>query len=421
MKTNSPSAVPSPSARPPRGCVASFPLERLERLCAASATGELVVAGEDLEVHVHLHRGRIAWAVSSARPNALVAHLLESCALDRETLRTAVEECRRSRRPFARILVEWDLASESQVRAAMVRQIREALTSLWGEERTEALFLPRAEKDVQHTFALADVHPLSDANHGFCGEVIRQRAQRIIHALPDLRWMHILSPSDNLFQIGDLQNGSLGHVQTLMQHLDRADLRSFGLRTTGGSVLGQRFSSGGVWSWAGVGPGVNLALVRSTLASASLERNGDVPSSGSTPSLAPAARGDLGGPARGCLTEAMERIDELRAAYVLSEDYVLSCLHQDTESRESGLERARTLAPALRAIAPTFGPTGASAEPQGWSAHLASERRWYFGAPLDGASGRFLWLTVSPRASLGFAWALVTSLRAQLLEADPLH
>lgn len=126
---------------------AAHPVEELYRLARATANGELICAAMQLEIHVFLQAGRIAWATDSRHPFAFASHLQRIARIDPDTLRQVVEECRRERLPLGETLVEWGLASWDGVRTALAHQISLAVSQLATLELAQTLFLERAFRD----------------------------------------------------------------------------------------------------------------------------------------------------------------------------------------------------------------------------------------------------------------------------------
>lgn len=137
--------------------------KRLEALARARATGELVCAAPDLEVHVYLQRGRVAWATTSAAPLVFRRELCERAQIELAAFREVVEECRRTQRPLGETIVSWGLASTEDVRRCLASQIRRSLASLADRPDVDAVFLTRGQRfheyDLALTFELADVAP----------------------------------------------------------------------------------------------------------------------------------------------------------------------------------------------------------------------------------------------------------------------
>jgi hypothetical protein len=166
------------------------PLDTLERLTRASATGELICATDDLEVHVYLQEGRVAWATSSAARFAFSRDLIERTGVDPETLKELVEDCRRNRRPLGETLVEWKLASLEDVRSSLRLQVTHALQSLPGHPSTPTLFLERGAGYLTYdralTFALEEVLVREAPSPG---PDARALLRQVLDAVPDARWI----------------------------------------------------------------------------------------------------------------------------------------------------------------------------------------------------------------------------------------
>ncbi len=123
----------------------------------ARSSGELVVAGTDVEAHLYLWRGRLAWAMSSLPGVPFVRRLCE-LGVDRTALADVIHTCRRTKAQLETTLVQWGVASALQVRDAQLAQICESLATLHGTERVETVFLP---KDLVYssdrTFSIEEV------------------------------------------------------------------------------------------------------------------------------------------------------------------------------------------------------------------------------------------------------------------------
>lgn len=137
------------------------PLETLSELATGKASGELICASSDVEVHVYFQRGRIAWATDSGHPLAFTKRLLDTARVDIEVFREILESCRREKRPLGETLVTWGVASREQVRAALKHQIDLAMTALFAAGPVQTLFLNRSSQfaayDASLTFALGEV------------------------------------------------------------------------------------------------------------------------------------------------------------------------------------------------------------------------------------------------------------------------
>lgn len=145
------------------------PLEKLRRLCARRASGELVFASSDLDARMYLHHGQLAWATSSGCPPAFVQHLVDRCGLDRVALRELVDECRKGRRPIGDSLVESKLATPFEIRDALRRQIATVLAVLPTESLESTRFVERPGADRAYgeafLFDLDDVWPVNTGTY----------------------------------------------------------------------------------------------------------------------------------------------------------------------------------------------------------------------------------------------------------------
>lgn len=137
------------------------PLETLSELATGKASGELICASSDVEVHVYFQRGRIAWATDSRHPLAFTKRLLDTARIDIDVFREILESCRREKRPLGETLVTWGVANREEVRAALKHQIDLAMTALLSAGPVQTLFLNRSSQfaayDASLTFALHEV------------------------------------------------------------------------------------------------------------------------------------------------------------------------------------------------------------------------------------------------------------------------
>ncbi|HTJ80409.1 MAG TPA: hypothetical protein VL400_01765, partial [Polyangiaceae bacterium] len=147
-------AVSDGSARDPR------PIDLLVREASSGRSGEFIFATSDLEVHVFLQRGRVAWATDSSRPFEFTRFLRARCRIEDEMFREVLEECRRSRRPLGQTLVAWELSTWDDVRASLRHQLCLALGSLAESPLGASMFLSRTrfgDYDERLTFDLAEL------------------------------------------------------------------------------------------------------------------------------------------------------------------------------------------------------------------------------------------------------------------------
>jgi len=76
--------------------VSGVPLESSARWRSGEATGELIACDQIVEVHVFVHRGRVAWGTSSRNSRVLPDYLHSVCGIEEDALREVVAECRRT-------------------------------------------------------------------------------------------------------------------------------------------------------------------------------------------------------------------------------------------------------------------------------------------------------------------------------------
>lgn len=134
---------------------------RLHELVTRAATGELIAVSPEVEVHVYLQRGRVAWATDSLHPSAFAKHLQELAGLDTEGLRDVLASCRREKRPIGETIIAWGLATSDEVRGALAAQLGAALGLLRDAPALDTVFLDRtahyASYDEALTFGLEEV------------------------------------------------------------------------------------------------------------------------------------------------------------------------------------------------------------------------------------------------------------------------
>lgn len=136
-------------------------LERIAHLSRQEATGELICASDELEVHVYLQQGRVAWATDASHPLAFTRYLLEEAQIEVEVFREILESCRREKRPLGETLIAWGVATREEVKEALRHQIELALGALASLGPVESLFLNRSSQfasyDVGLTFRIGEL------------------------------------------------------------------------------------------------------------------------------------------------------------------------------------------------------------------------------------------------------------------------
>lgn len=380
-------------------------LVRLRALAAAAASGELICAGDAIEVHVYLQRGRIAWATDSSHPFAFASHLQEAAQIDTETFRQVVEECRRERLPLGETIVEWGLASWDAVRASLAHQIALALAILAAAAGAQTLFLERAYAYSERlTFALDDVlapgvesppePPAVAATPGVSARQLRT-------AIDGLSWVEAHGPDE----VVDAEPRDVRHVPDA---LVRATLRD---GATFAAIRGPRSSIVGVTTpartvWVGLSHDVMFGIAVSELLAAlgvsDPARERIAPRTSSAPWTIGAA-GELA-----AMAAFYERAVDVLAAIALRDAEPVAAIGGDRLSRARATDLAARRLPALgHAVA--LADAGLSSLGLARQTMVSAERDvWCFGAALG--RGDSLWLFVDRRNAQGLGWAYLTAL-----------
>ncbi|MFW6067284.1 MAG: DUF4388 domain-containing protein [Myxococcota bacterium] len=401
-------------------------LSTLRQLVDDGASGELVAAGDELEVHIHVYRGRIAWATSTARPSTLVSHLLEHCDMDRDALREVVDECRKTRKRFGETLVEWGVARPEQVREALGAQIREAIESLRSATSLRTLFLPRSSTYSEElTFELPEVVPEGSEAEAppvdAAAPHLLQVGQMVKQSVPEAQWIRIMGPDTTIFASGASQGEQAQRfLSTTSQALRSSGARACTLRCNRGCIVGRAAATtwDAAWVWCGIPAVANLGLTKAVL-SGLVNRESLRP----PPHLSPEWQAY---PQDGALEPfevlrpAMDKSDELVSALVFGpEQGELAIIHRLGFDPGQLADQVSKLVGPMRSSLATFFP--ASNPEESWrvphtSLHLESEYFDHFSTSLTEGHGPYLWLVMQRSASSGFGWALLTTLARQLSE-----
>src|SRR5262245_52744247 len=121
------------------------PFEQLRALATREVTGELIACDQIVEVHVFLHRGRVAWGTSNRNSKVLNDYLIAVAGLDDDALDEVASHCRLTGARFGETVVSWGLANVDQVARALRAEISDALAGLTELVGAPAVFLPREE------------------------------------------------------------------------------------------------------------------------------------------------------------------------------------------------------------------------------------------------------------------------------------
>jgi hypothetical protein len=401
------------------------PLVLLERLSRAGATGELICAAEDLEVHVYLQEGRVAWATSSAARFAFGRDLRQRAGIDAQTFKELVEECRRSRRPLGEMLIEWRLASLVDVRESLRLQIRHALESLVALGSAGSLFLERGQRYLTYaralTFALpellGELATLRDATRGdaTAGDATPDAlARQLAQLLPDLRWLEV-------------RRGPEVRVVHPEGALPRCSPREVGALAfgTGVDVVAVRAGLGALFGlvcprdaeiWLAPGPETRLGGVFSAI-SALFPRP---PASRQERGTVPCTHGEGCEACVACLRDALARSTDVLSLTLLRPGGGAHVVAREGVDAPAllALQRARSAILDIEAVTRDAtepdDPEVDALGPAHRSLVIGTADAWYFACRVPDPSARVLWLS-APRASgQGLAWALLTATARQL-------
>ncbi|MFZ5438364.1 MAG: DUF4388 domain-containing protein [Myxococcota bacterium] len=181
-------------------------LATLLHVAATRATGEFIAAADELEVHVYLQEGRVAWATSSTERLLFSRVLVETTSLTPELLQDIFQVCLRERRKLGETLLSHGLATLEQVRGALRAQIDAALQALQRSPHARTLFLPRKQSfrayDAALTFALDELGYAVPPEHDELLTELHARA-------PQLAWSAVLEDQRPVRRRGEGAPGQL--------------------------------------------------------------------------------------------------------------------------------------------------------------------------------------------------------------------
>ncbi len=388
--------------------------ERMRQLQREQASGELIAATMDLEVHVFLQRGRVAWATSSASRQTFREFLVRECGVAPGPLGQAIEEARRNRTVIGEALVARGLATAEQVRAALRAQVAGALVSLQGASAPSVLFLPReaafATYDPALTFDLEDVLPHAPAQTQptRSQQAPQERLQAVLSALPQLRWAEYVEGGKVGARIpsGPASDSPAWHAATFGSGVSQVLLRH-----DGALLLGVRLAEPRTSLWGRLddvqGQQVAVAVFAAQGLVAPTSRPTPVPGMNELKSVGTPPADER------ALRELLAQDGDVRAvalcgrqpAFVLGRASHPLELWQGLVGSRSALFRCADLGPATDTVR---SPVVA----------LLDEAGWWFGMPLETPVDATLWVLGRSGLSTGLGLAVVRSLGRRLLRGD---
>lgn len=397
------------------------PLAIVRRLSTQGATGELICAEGDLEVHVYLQQGRVAWATSSEQRLAFGRELVRRCNVDPETLRELVEDCRRNRRPLGETLVQWGLASLEDVRESLRLQIEGALGTLADRRRAPTLFLERSAQyltyDRNLTFVLDDLlggaATEGPATPAVCGP--RDLLERLLRDVPEIRWGEVLRRGD-LVAAHPRTSAPRASTRRLAELAFGDGVDVVAVRSEVGAIVGvAREHETSVW--IGIPGEARLGAVFASLAE-SLPPNRAPREVARGPAT---SHGHTCSACRPALDDVLERWSDAEAACVFHGEAPALVLRGGMDATSFvAITRARS---ALLEIDEVGEDVRLDDEhprlvTSSRSLVLGRASSWLLAAPVPDRSRRVLWLAVSRQASQGLAWALLSATARQIAQAD---
>jgi hypothetical protein len=405
------------------------PFRTLQTLVRQLASGELICASGEVEVHVYLQRGRVAWATDSAHPFAFTRHLQTTAGIDTEGFRDILESCKRERRPLGETLVSWGLVTQDEIRTALRHQLELALVQLRDGGAAQTLFLDRTRQfalyDEALTFGLDEILP-SAAGNGPSDGLGRKTpppaptkddpplsARRLLASSDDLLWTELFHGTTRV-ESEPATERAARFSKTVLERtlLDGAALVIVWLPEglLAGVVLGGTRSL-----WCRLAPGSTVGAAASALgAMAAPTASGSAPEG---PRGASWVLGDQSTPALDEVRALVDRAPEIMAALLVDgEDPARSCgVGREPLLPETALSAIRQRAQVF-SVNPIFDdglPSDADANGVGFHFRcmVTAERAfWCFGAELTAFPSGTVWVLLDRACAQGLGWAYLTSL-----------
>ncbi len=409
------------------------PLDVLFDLIAQEASGELVSVSSNVEVHLYLQSGRVAWATDSSLPFAFIRHLLEHTTLTKETFHEILESCRRDRLPLGETLLAWQVVSLDEIRGALEHQIRGALTTLDASPDGRTIFLSRhreyASYDTRLTFDARELSPRGPRSKRLDrhGAPATPLLDRVREQLSEAAWLEALDGHDLIEHLPASALAVVSRVPTIVAErtvLDGAD--HVALRTARGTLLGTAINVARRSLWCRLRPESAFGIALSALCKvAGIDRI-------STPAPAPPqgwsktpVQHTWGSSERPIevdeMRTLMERASEIEGVLLFENDQPVCGAWRDRIDASLMSDIVRRRAPVLDVrLSPDPNEVGSDLEDLGY--HLNSmvtgeAEAWCFGTELGESPRQSLWIFTDRASAQGLGWAYLTSLARQLAPA----
>jgi len=415
------------------------PYAPLKEHVADKASGEFIVASNDLEVHIYLQNGRIAWSTSSASRFAFARYLIEHCGVDGEALREIVQECRRTKKPLGETLIQWGVATPEQVRDALRSQIADAVQSLAGVRNASNLFLQRQggydsysseltfelDEILNVTLAVDDSNapqaaPSPKVASGGTQSADTAVISQLTETLQDIIWAEMLRDGKVTASYSNMKDGKLA-TRKLSELTLGADADFAALRCMSGSIVGMAGETAETQVWCAMGPEATFGTAVSEM-SEIVGLKSITGKNTHAASNAPNWSVDTGNDAvdRGWLDDVMSKSGELLSVAAIDEGSFTWRAYRDGIPFD---EFRQTLTHALGvfSVAQENGLwTGDDpVDPRamaffGRALVLGDASVWHFVIETSTNPLRYLWMSVDRCMSQGFGWALISALQRQL-------
>jgi hypothetical protein len=130
----------------------------LRDAAAARSGGEVVVASVEGIGRIYMHRGRVAWAHASNVKTVLTQWLVETHGLKVESVREAMEDCKRTGRNFGETLIAWNLIPRERFKELLRQYVALRLQAILALKEPQVLFVPQSRTyATELTFSLDDL------------------------------------------------------------------------------------------------------------------------------------------------------------------------------------------------------------------------------------------------------------------------
>lgn len=402
-------------------------VDELRSLSRAEATGEFICADRTDEVHVHLQRGRIAWATASSAPFEFACHIRERGRIDHATFRSVVEACWQSRLPLGETLIGWGLVTPSDVEHALTQQVLQALALLQRLRAARCLFLSRPlylRYNSALTLALSDDllrrAPVREERVRTPPRRVTLRAADLAAEVTGAAWITLLRNGEIVEATpSEARSKKVPEAFRLLLS-EGADLVA--LRSPSESLLVTTTTYPGTHLYCGLandalfGQAVTRLSALPQIASLSFQ-SGTPPASTDREPARPREEGELWtsgsnrSSAYAAIRALVERSHELMAAVVLDVD---SQTVSAVGRREGPASFARTAAERRSLLLASPPEHSAATSPIERSAPrrcvVGSDGSWCFGAHVDRESAMTAWLFVTRSTSHGLGWTLLSAL-----------